>query len=174
MRKGRQLSRCVDCCVGLLACLFVCLLSGFNRFMCIVCMVSKVVYLLNLLLCISGCPYTQPTHPHTNLPTPPPPQKKQVRLAPSDILSAAVAVGLASAELASHHTSFTLNNMVACLVATEILALVGLRSFRTAALLLVGLFVVVGGHDDWLFLCECVCVCGAVAVAVCVVGATCH
>jgi hypothetical protein len=28
---------------------------------------------------------------------------------------------------------------VACLVATEILALVGLRSFRTAALLLVGL-----------------------------------
>lgn len=30
---------------------------------------------------------------------------------------------------------------VACLVATEILALVGVRSFRTAALLLVGLLV---------------------------------
>lgn len=30
---------------------------------------------------------------------------------------------------------------VACLVATEILALVGLRSFKTAALLLVGLLV---------------------------------
>jgi len=149
----------------------------------------------------------------------------QVRLSPSDVLSGALAVSLATAELVTHHTSFTLNNMVrdstqayqqqgqharhyqqqkqqqlrgvcvcrcgvcsstrhkwhgsawsscdsapskltrcsshtpnlnapppsrlcvcsggvlqvACLVATEILALVGLRSFRTAALLLVGL-----------------------------------
>ncbi|WIA37495.1 hypothetical protein OEZ86_014409 [Tetradesmus obliquus] len=62
-----------------------------------------------------------------------------VQVAPSDVAAAAFAVGLASAELLGHHTSFTLNNMVACLVATEILALVGLRSFRTAALLLVGL-----------------------------------
>lgn len=36
----------------------------------------------------------------------------QVRLAPSDILAGALALGLASFELASHHTSFTLNNMV--------------------------------------------------------------
>lgn len=36
----------------------------------------------------------------------------QVRLSPSDILAGVLAVGLASAELASHHTSFTLNNMV--------------------------------------------------------------
>lgn len=63
----------------------------------------------------------------------------QLQLAPSDVLSALLAVGLATVELSSHHTIFTLNNMVACLVATEILALVGLRSFRTATLLLVGL-----------------------------------
>jgi hypothetical protein len=142
-----------------------------------------------------------------------------VRFSPSDVLSGLLAVGLATAEVASHHTSFTLNNLVrvalwlprlwepcgvhaccrqpqqrpptqpalqrlrarcprgvhartpcranrlpfcktqthththtpararararahqvACLVATEILALVGLRSFRTAAVLLLGL-----------------------------------
>jgi hypothetical protein len=36
----------------------------------------------------------------------------QVRLSPSDILSGVLALGLATAELTSHHTSFTLNNMV--------------------------------------------------------------
>jgi hypothetical protein len=35
-----------------------------------------------------------------------------VQLAPSDLAAAALAVGLASAELLGHHTSFTLNNMV--------------------------------------------------------------
>jgi hypothetical protein len=35
-----------------------------------------------------------------------------VQVAPSDLAAAALAVGLASAELLSHHTSFTLNNMV--------------------------------------------------------------
>lgn len=51
----------------------------------------------------------------------------------------ALALGLASAELASGHTNFTLNNLVACLVATDILQLIGPRSFRTAGLLLLGL-----------------------------------
>jgi hypothetical protein len=35
-----------------------------------------------------------------------------VQLAPSDLAAAALALGLASAELLGHHTSFTLNNMV--------------------------------------------------------------
>ena len=39
----------------------------------------------------------------------------------SDVLAVALGVGVASAELASNHTNFTLNNMVACLVATDIL-----------------------------------------------------
>lgn len=64
---------------------------------------------------------------------------RKVRFAPSDVVAGVLAVGLAGAELASHHSSFTLNNMVACLVATEILALLGLRSFRAAALLLSGM-----------------------------------
>jgi hypothetical protein len=45
----------------------------------------------------------------------------QVRLSPSDILAAAVAIGLASTELASHHTIFTLNNMVRLLVTGVVL-----------------------------------------------------
>lgn len=36
----------------------------------------------------------------------------EVKLAPSDLAAAALAVGLASAELAGHHTNFTLNNLV--------------------------------------------------------------
>eukprot|EP00877_Chromochloris_zofingiensis_P002263 jgi/Chrzof1/12037/Cz06g19010.t1 len=63
----------------------------------------------------------------------------EVKLAPSDLAAAALAVGLASAELAGHHTNFTLNNLIACLVATDILQLLGIRSFRTAALMLFGL-----------------------------------
>lgn len=62
-----------------------------------------------------------------------------VTLAPSDFAAVALALGLATAELASGHTSFSLNNLIACLVATDILQLLGLRSFRTAAVLLLGL-----------------------------------
>ncbi|GBF93215.1 signal peptide peptidase [Raphidocelis subcapitata] len=58
-------------------------------------------------------------------------------LRPSD--AAAVALGVGIATLGVHSPSFTLNNMVACLVATELLQLLGIRSFRAAALLLTGL-----------------------------------
>lgn len=44
-----------------------------------------------------------------------------------------------TSNLGSRNGNFTLNNLVACLVATDILQLLGLRSFRTAALLLLGL-----------------------------------
>eukprot|EP00879_Flechtneria_rotunda_P014952 GHRR01015622.1.p1 GENE.GHRR01015622.1~~GHRR01015622.1.p1 ORF type:complete len:310 (+),score=47.82 GHRR01015622.1:685-1614(+) len=62
-----------------------------------------------------------------------------MQYAPSDIAALVISVGLISVEVLGHHTNFTLNNMVACLVATEILSLVGLRSFKTATLLLGGL-----------------------------------
>lgn len=65
----------------------------------------------------------------------------QVTFAPSDIVALTLGLALASAELASGHTNFTLNNLIACLVASDILQLVGLRSFRTAVLLLAGLLI---------------------------------
>ncbi|KAG2425833.1 hypothetical protein HXX76_013458 [Chlamydomonas incerta] len=65
----------------------------------------------------------------------------RAELAPTDIVSVALALGLSSAELASGHSNFTLNNLIATLVATDILQLIGPRSFRTAGLLLLGLLV---------------------------------
>ncbi|GLI59228.1 hypothetical protein VaNZ11_001072 [Volvox africanus] len=65
----------------------------------------------------------------------------RAELAPTDILAVVLALGLSTAELASGHTSFTLNNFVATLVATDILQLIGPRSFRTAGLLLLGLLL---------------------------------
>ncbi|MEW5299878.1 MAG: hypothetical protein WDW36_002850 [Sanguina aurantia] len=65
----------------------------------------------------------------------------KVTFAPSDIVALTLGLALASAELASGHTNFTLNNLIACLVASDILQLVGLRSFRTAVLLLAGLLI---------------------------------
>jgi minor histocompatibility antigen H13 len=59
----------------------------------------------------------------------------------TDLVVLAVSVGLASADLAAHHTNFTLNNAIACLVAADILQLVGLSSFRAAGVLLVGLLL---------------------------------
>ena len=46
-------------------------------------------------------------------------------------------VGAASADLACGHSNFTLNNLIACLVAADILQLIGLKSFRAAGVLLV-------------------------------------
>ena len=43
---------------------------------------------------------------------------KKAEAAPSDILAVMLAVGIATAEVASNHTNFTLNNLVACLIAT--------------------------------------------------------
>ena len=38
--------------------------------------------------------------------------------APSDILALALSLAIATAEVSSNHTNFTLNNLVACLIAT--------------------------------------------------------
>ena len=42
-------------------------------------------------------------------------------VAPTDVAAVALGVAVASADLALHHSSFTLNNLLACLIATDIL-----------------------------------------------------
>ncbi|KAK9827238.1 hypothetical protein WJX81_001559 [Elliptochloris bilobata] len=59
--------------------------------------------------------------------------------APSDFAAALFGLAVASVDLAYGHKIFGLNNMIACLIATDILQLLGLRSFRVAAVLLAGL-----------------------------------
>lgn len=66
---------------------------------------------------------------------------KSLSLYSSDILVAALGLGLAYADLASHHGNFTVNNAIACLIAADILNLVGLSSFRVAGILLVGMLL---------------------------------
>jgi minor histocompatibility antigen H13 len=59
----------------------------------------------------------------------------------SDILATFIALGIASADLAAHHTNFTLSNTIACLIAADILNLIGLSSFRVAGILLIGMLL---------------------------------
>lgn len=83
----------------------------------------------------------------------------EVPLAPSDVICAVLAVGAASVELASGHTEFSLNNLIACLIATDLLQLLGLRSFRAAALLLAGMLA----YDAfWVFARRVTVLCGRV------------
>ncbi len=60
-------------------------------------------------------------------------------MAPSDLLALALGLAAATADVASGHTNFSLNNLLACCIATDLLQLIGLRSFRVAAVLLCGL-----------------------------------
>ncbi|KAK9808724.1 hypothetical protein WJX72_002527 [[Myrmecia] bisecta] len=60
-------------------------------------------------------------------------------IAPSDVLVILLSFAAASLDLAANHTNFTLNNLLACLIATDILQLLGLKSFKAAAVMLVGL-----------------------------------
>ena len=57
---------------------------------------------------------------------------------PADLLGTAVGISLAALEVSSHHTIFTLSNLVACLVAAEILQATGIRTFKTAGVLFAG------------------------------------
>lgn len=57
----------------------------------------------------------------------------------SDILVCVGAITLATMDLNCHHSNFTLNNLLACTIASDVLQLVGLKSFRVAAVLLAGL-----------------------------------
>ena len=45
----------------------------------------------------------------------------EATVSPTDILTALIAIAAATIDLRSNHTNFTLNNMIACLVATDIL-----------------------------------------------------
>lgn len=63
---------------------------------------------------------------------------KRLRASPAGLLGTAIGLGLAGAELASHHQQFTLTNLVACMVVSDILQRVGIRSFRSAAVLCAG------------------------------------
>eukprot|EP00884_Botryococcus_braunii_P012309 jgi/Botrbrau1/21079/Bobra.0144s0077.1 len=66
---------------------------------------------------------------------------KSAELAPSDVLAALLGLAAASGDLVAHHSNFTLNNLLACAIVTDLLQLLGLRSFRTAGVLLVGLLL---------------------------------
>ena len=59
----------------------------------------------------------------------------------TDIIVLCIGIAISTADLLSHHTNFTLNNTIACLVAADILQFVGLSSFRVAGVLLVGLLM---------------------------------
>lgn len=59
-------------------------------------------------------------------------------VSPAQLAGVAIGVAAAAYDAVTHHTIFTLSNLVACMVATDLLQLVGLRSFRTAAVLLLG------------------------------------
>ncbi len=60
-----------------------------------------------------------------------------VELAPSDVAAVAFGLGAASLDLASGHKIFGLNNMIACLIATDILQVapkLGLHAKRGCAI----------------------------------------
>ncbi|CAK0737011.1 hypothetical protein CVIRNUC_000840 [Coccomyxa viridis] len=62
---------------------------------------------------------------------------RQAQIAPTDI--AAAAAGLSIATLQLLHPHWSLNNLLACLIATDILQLLGLKSFKAAGVMLFGL-----------------------------------
>jgi len=63
----------------------------------------------------------------------------ELSIAPSDFLALAVGVGLTYADITHAHMLFPVNNAIATMIVADILSLIGLSSFRTAGVLLVGL-----------------------------------
>jgi minor histocompatibility antigen H13 len=63
---------------------------------------------------------------------------KEVNIAPSDLVAVMLSLAIAGIDVTSSQ-NFTANNLLAALIASDILQLVGLRSFRTASLMLGGL-----------------------------------
>jgi hypothetical protein len=61
-----------------------------------------------------------------------------VTISSSDVLGAVMGLSLALVDLTGHHGNFTLNNLIATFIATDVLQLIGVRSFRTAGVLLLG------------------------------------
>ena len=61
-----------------------------------------------------------------------------MEVALTDVLALLLGLTAASLDVASGHTNFSLNNLLACCIATDLLQLIGLRSFRVAGVLLSG------------------------------------
>jgi minor histocompatibility antigen H13 len=59
----------------------------------------------------------------------------------TDVVVVAMSVGIASLDLSLNHQNHSINNLLACAIAVDVLQLLGLSSFRAAALFLVGLAV---------------------------------
>ncbi|CAG9461850.1 unnamed protein product [Pedinophyceae sp. YPF-701] len=60
-------------------------------------------------------------------------------IAPTDLAILPLAMALATLDANANHQIYTLNNFIACCIATDVLQLIGLKSFRTAAVLFVGM-----------------------------------
>eukprot|EP00889_Picochlorum_renovo_P003866 jgi/Picre1/30896/NNA_006255.t1 len=54
---------------------------------------------------------------------------------------AVLGISLATLDMVSHHGNFTVNNTIACLIAADIMQLIGLSSFRVAGVLLIGMLL---------------------------------
>jgi minor histocompatibility antigen H13 len=63
---------------------------------------------------------------------------KEANIAPSDLVAVMLSLAIAGIDV-TNSQNFTANNLLAALIASDILQLVGLRSFRTAGLMLGGL-----------------------------------
>lgn len=59
----------------------------------------------------------------------------------TDILVVVLGISLATLDMISHHGNFTVNNLIACLIAADIMQLIGLSSFRVAGVLLIGMLL---------------------------------
>lgn len=59
----------------------------------------------------------------------------------TDVLAVVLGISLATLDLLSHHGNFTVNNLIACLIAADIMQLIGLSSFRAAGVLLIGMLL---------------------------------
>lgn len=78
-----------------------------------------------------------PSHTHTGDEDGQPVTRAEI--SPSDIIAVIGGLTLATAHLFTQNWS--LNNLMACLIASDILQLVGVRSFRVAGLMLTGLLL---------------------------------
>jgi len=59
----------------------------------------------------------------------------EVDVSPFDLVALGIGLCLATADFQSGHANFTLNNLIATLIAVDVLQLVGLNSYRTAVAL---------------------------------------
>jgi len=64
---------------------------------------------------------------------------EQIKMAPSDLLAIAFATFITYEDISHSHFLYPVNNIIATMIVADLLGLIGLNSFRTAAVLLVGL-----------------------------------